>query len=53
MMTTVAQLVIAAILNFLGMAPEAQDHPTPVKAEFFVESRFGKHSLTEEGRIYH
>lgn len=48
MMTTAVQIVIAAILNFLGMATEAQDIDVPVKAEIFVENRM---DLPEEGKL--
>jgi hypothetical protein len=50
-MNTVAQLVIAAILNYLGMAPEAKEEATPVKAEIFVESEFNSQRFTEEDKI--
>lgn len=53
-MTTAAQLLIATILNFLGMAPEAQELAAPVKAEIFVEDAVGSTLLTNEGKIcYH
>jgi hypothetical protein len=50
-MNTVAQLVIAAILNFLGMAPEAKEEATPIKAEIFAGNEFNTPRFTEEDKI--
>lgn len=51
-MNIVAQLVIAAILNFLGMAPETQELATPGKAEIFIEKELAI-MLPEENKLCH
>lgn len=40
MMTTFVQLVIGSILNFLGMAPEAQENHVSVRPDIFIEKEY-------------
>lgn len=52
-MNTVVQIVIAAILNFLGMAPNVPEQATLVKPEIFIEREISDVSISENGKVWH
>lgn len=52
MMTTFVQLVIGSILNFMGMAPEAQENPVAVRPDIFIEKEYSARVNPGEDKIW-
>ncbi len=52
MMTTAAQLVIATILNLLGMAPEEHQSSTPMKEEIRIDKQYSNPLKMGKEQIY-
>lgn len=52
MMTTFVQLVIGSILNFMGMAPEAQENPVSIRSDIFIEEEYSARVNPKEEKIF-